>query len=236
MWAALNYPHILRQTDLVVVCCGQEAAELRRFGAPPDRVVESSCWVDPDLAELLNKTSDKPLEGFDHVVSYVGPLGEGRNVQMLLRAADKLQAVGRVGVVVAGAGEAAGKIRREGGRNVVLLERYDLEIIASVIKSSVAGVDFSTYEPMGIRALEYMYAGVPFAAAPGSRAVWYITDGVDGVYLSNAEDVEAFVRWVATLIKRPEVREEMGKRARKKAEGLVADKLADAVLRRLRGL
>ncbi len=236
MWAALNFPHILRQADLVVVCCGQEAAELRRFGAPPDRVVESNCWVDPDLAELLNKTSDKPLEGFDHVVSYVGPLGEGRNVQMLLRAADKLQAVGRVGVVVAGAGEAAGKIRREGRRNLVLLERYDLEIIASVIKSSVAGVDFSTYEPMGIRALEYMYAGVPFAAAPGSRAVWYITDGVDGVHLSNAEDVEAFVRWVATLIKRPEVREEMGKRARKKAEGLVAVKLADAVLRRLQGL
>jgi len=236
MWATLNFPHILREADLVVVCCSQEAAELRRLGLPPEKVMESNCWVDPDLAEILNTTPDKPLDGFDHVVSYVGPLGEGRNVQVLIRAADKLQAVGKVGVVVAGAGEAAGRIKREGKRNVVLLERYGPETIASIIKSSVAGVDLSAYEPMGIRALEYMYAGVPFAAAPGSRAVWYITDGVDGVHLSNAEDVEELVRWVTTLIKRPEVREEMGKRAQKKAEGLVADKLADAVLRRLQGL
>jgi Glycosyltransferase len=236
MWATLNLPHILRLADLVVVCCGQEATELRRFGLPPERVVESNCWVDPDLAEILNATPSKPFDGFDYVVSYIGPLGEGRNVQVLLRAADKLQTVGKVGVVVAGVGEAAGRIRKEGKRGVVLVDRHDPEMIASIIKSSVAGVDPSSYEPMGIRALEYMYAGVPFAAAPGSRAVWYITDGVDGVHLNNAEDVEGLVRWVATLIKKPEVREEMGKKAQKKAEVLVAVKLADAVLRRLQRL
>jgi glycosyltransferase involved in cell wall biosynthesis len=75
-----------------------------------------------------------------------------------------------------------------------------------------------------------MYAGAPFAAPPTSKAVWYVANGVDGVHLGNADDVDGFVKWVEMLIRRPEVREEMGRRARKKAEGLTAVKLAELIV------
>jgi Glycosyltransferase len=225
-------PFILQQVDLVVVCCQQEAAELKQFRVA--RLVESKNWIDPELADALDSTPKGLVEGFDYIVSYVGPLEGERNVHLLVKVADRLQ--GRAGVVVAGGGEAAARLRREAAarRNLVLVERHDVRQIASIIKSSIAGVDFSPCEPMGIRALEYLYAGVPFAVPSGSRAVWYITDGVEGIHLDTAEGVDEFVKWVDALIEKPEMREEMGRRARRKAEGLTAVKLAELIAERAR--
>jgi len=234
MWATLNMPFILHQIDLVIICCQQEAAELKQFRALPERVVESKNWIDPELAEALDSAPKGPVEDFEYIVSYVGPLEGDRNVHLLVKVAEKLQ--GKAGVVVAGGGEAAHRLRREAAarKNLVLLERHDVRQIASIIKSSIAGVDFSPCEPMGIRALEYLYAGVPFAASPGSRALWYITDGVEGIHLDYTEGVDKFVKWVDTLIKKPEMREEVGRRARRKAEGLIAVKLAELIAERAR--
>ncbi|MFP3292574.1 MAG: glycosyltransferase [Thermoproteus sp.] len=238
MWSTLNLPFILQQADLVVACCQQEAGELRQFKAGSEKIVESRSWVDPEFAEALNAAPADVPDGFDYIVSYVGPLREDRNISGLVKIADKLQALGRIAVVAAGSGEAAAKFKREAKnrRNVLTVESHDVRLLASVVKSSVAGVDLSLYEPMGIRALEYMYAGVPFAAPPTSRAAWYVADGVDGIHLGSADDVDGFVRWIAALVQRPEVREEMGRRAQKKAEGLTADKLAGLIVDSVRRL
>jgi D-inositol-3-phosphate glycosyltransferase len=232
MWSTLNLPFILRQADLLVVCCPQEAAELRQFRIPPEKILISSNWIDPDVAEALDSTPAAPPSDFEYVISYIGPLRGDRNVHLFVKIADKLKTAA---VVVAGAGEAADELRQEAKvrRNLVVIGSPEPQVLASVIKSSVAGVDFSSYEPMGMRALEYMYAGVPFAASPNSRAAWYVVNGVDGIHLSRPEAVDEFLTWVEMLIKRPEVRDEMGRKAKKKAAGLTADKLAAAIIEKI---
>jgi glycosyltransferase involved in cell wall biosynthesis len=232
MWSTLNLPFILRQADLLVVCCSQEAAELRQFRIPPEKILISSNWIDPDIAEALDSTPATPPGGFEYVISYIGPLRGDRNVHLFVKIADKLKTAA---VVVAGAGEAADELKQEAKvrRNLVVIGNHESQVLASVIKSSVAGVDFSSYEPMGVRALEYMYAGVPFAASPNSRAAWYVANGVDGIHLNRPEAVDEFLTWVEMLVKRPEVRDEMGRKAKRKAAELTADKLAAAIIERI---
>lgn len=237
MWSMLNMPYILRQADLVLVCCQAEAEELKQYGISPGKVVESKSWVDPDFIDVEDVKRPKAAEDFDLYVSYVGPLDEERNVQALIKVAERLSRLGNVALVAAGGGDALEKVKKEAKRrkNLVVVESPDLKTVASVIKHSFVGVDFSRYEPMGIRALDYLYMGVPYATSPASRGAWYISNGVDGIQLSNPDDVEGFVNWVSTLMKRPELRDEMATRARRRAEGLTALRLAELLLKAVEG-
>jgi hypothetical protein len=60
-----------------------------------------------------------------------------------------------------------------------------------------------------------------------------VANGVDGIHLNRPEAVDEFLTWVEMLIKRPEVRDEMGRKAKRKAAGLTADKLAAAIIERI---
>ncbi|ACB39226.1 glycosyltransferase [Pyrobaculum neutrophilum] len=237
MWSMVNMPYIMRRADLVLVCCQAEAEELKQYGVPSGKVVESKSWVDPDFVEVKDVGRPKAAEGFDLYVSYVGSLDEERNIQTLIKAAERLSRIGNVALVAAGGGDALERARKEAKRrdNLVVLENPDLKTVVSVIKHSFVGVDFSRYEPMGIRALDYLYMGVPYAASPASRATWYISNGVDGIQLSHPDDVEGFTSWVSMLMKRPELRDEMAAKAMKKAEGLNALKLAELLLKAAEG-
>jgi len=208
------------------------AAELRQFRTPPEKILIFSNWIDPEVAEALDSTPAAPPEGFEYVISYIGPLRGDGNVHLFVKIADELKTAA---VVVAGAGEAADELRQEAKvrRNLVVIGSHEPQVLASVTKSSVASVDLSSYEPMGVRALEYMYAGVPFAASPNSKAAWYVANGVDGIHLNSSEAVDKFLTWVETLVKRPVVRDEMGRKAKKKAAGLTADKLAAAIIEKI---
>ncbi|MEZ0318576.1 MAG: glycosyltransferase [Pyrobaculum sp.] len=236
MWAAVTLPTVLSEADAVVTCCQQELAHLGRRVV---NAVECRDWVDPDLAQAAEEGAVKlpaQLESFEHVVSYVGPIAEEKNIRALVKLSDKLSSLKDVAVAVAGRGEAAEKFAREarGRRNLVYIPSPTLRELAALMSRSVAGVDFSHYEPAGIRALEYLYLGTPVAASPGSKAWLFVTDGVDGVRLSNPDDVDGAARWITQLVNRPEVRDEMGKKGRGKAD--VAVKLAELLAKRIEGL
>ncbi|MCU7786789.1 glycosyltransferase [Pyrobaculum sp. 3827-6] len=232
IWSTLNLPHILRQAAAVVVSCREEVEAIRQLRAPADRIIEGKWWIDPDYPEALAAAGRLPhLEGFELVVSYAGPLTDEKNVRALVKLAERMP---QVAVAVVGRGEAAAWLRREAARrrNLVLME--DPSAVVPVAKSSLLGVDLSIHEPMGIRALEYLYAGTPYAASPTSRAACHITDGVDGARLRNPEDLEGVARLVSTLAKKPELREEMGRHGRRKTENLLAIRLAETLVARLK--
>ncbi|MEM1598644.1 MAG: glycosyltransferase [Pyrobaculum sp.] len=233
MWAAVTLPAVLSEADLVVVCCPQELSYLRH---KVKNAVECRSWVDPDFAQVAEEVSVQMptfLTSFEHVVSYIGPVEEEKNVKALVKLADKLSSLGDVAVAVVGEGSAAEKLAREARsrRNLVYISSPAFRELVAVMKRSTAGVDFSHYEPAGIRALEFLYLGTPVAASPGSKAWLLVTDGVDGVRLSRPDDVDGAARWIAELIKRPGFREEMGRRGRGKAD--VAVKLADMLVKRV---
>ncbi|MFN3804469.1 MAG: glycosyltransferase [Pyrobaculum sp.] len=225
MWTSLNMPAIIRNVDLVVASCREEAEELRQLRTPPEKILESRNWLDPELAEAIEGASPRQ---FGNVVSYIGPLEEEKNVRGLARLAEELEGRG-IALAVAGRGEAAERLRQR--PNVIYVERPGE--VPALIKSSLAGVDLSHHEPAGIRALEFLYGGVPVAASPSSRASCHISNGVDGIYLRNSDDIQGVVRWVDMLTTREEVRREMGRKAREKARGLSAVGLAEAIARRM---
>ena len=123
-------PEVLRTADGVVVCCRAEAEELRRA----KRIVESAAWVDPDVAEAVATARPLDVEGFDHVVAYVGPLEEERNVKALVKLADRLAGV--AAVAVAGAGSWEERLRREAARrrNLLVLGPLSLGELAGLMK------------------------------------------------------------------------------------------------------
>lgn len=233
MWATMTLPTVLSEADFVVLCCPQELAHLRHR---INNSVECRSWVDPDLAQAAEEASQMPtpLGSFEHVVSYVGPLEEEKNVKALVKLSERLAGLREVAVAVVGEGSAADKLAREarGRRNLVYIPSATFRELAALMRRSVAAVDFSQYEPAGIRALEFLYLGTPVAASPGSKAWLFITDGVDGMRLGGPDDVDGAARWITELIKRPEVREEMGKRAKGKAD--VAVRLAELLVERIK--
>ncbi|MEM0464209.1 MAG: glycosyltransferase [Pyrobaculum sp.] len=237
MWSTLYLPQVLQQVDVVVAVSSNEFYDLRQYRVPEDKIVECRDWVDPDVAELAGAQLERPkqAEGYDFYVSYIGPLDEDRNIRGLIKVAERIASMGNGALIVAGAGEAEEKFRREaeGRKNVILIREHGIRTIASIIRWSLAGVDLAFYEPMGIRALEYLYFGVPYAAPPTSNAAYFITNGVDGIHLESANDIEGFVNWVSTLLREPELRDEMSLKARKKATERTAVKLAETLLMRL---
>ncbi|MEM1925167.1 MAG: glycosyltransferase [Pyrobaculum sp.] len=223
MWTSLSLPTVLRHVDIVVVCCDSEAQEMRRF-KPRGLLIESRCWLDVEMAEAI----DRARPAAEGAVVYVGPLEEEKNVRGLARLGEALS---KHGVRVVAVGRGAG-VKLKG---VEIVEAGGAGEVASYIKGALAGVDLSYYEPAGLRALEFLYAGVPVAVSPGSRAYWYISNGVDGVHLENPDDVRGAARWVVELLKRPELREEMGRRARSKAGGLSILNLAQLLVNKVGG-
>lgn len=228
MWTSLNMPAIVRNVDLVVATCREEVEELRQLRTPQEKILENKNWLDPELAEAIERAPPRQFGEFKAVVSYIGPMEEEKNVKGLARLAEKLESRG-VALAVAGAGEAAERLRQK--PNVIYVERPGE--VPALIKSSLAGVDLSHHEAAGIRTLEFLYGGVPVATSPSSRASCYISNGVDGIYLRNADDIHGVVSWVDMLMARGEVRREMGKKAQEKARGLSAASLAEAIIKRL---
>lgn len=83
----------------------------------------------------------------------------------------------------------------------------------------------SRFEGFGMTLIEAMSCGVPcisFDCPHGPRNI--ITDGKNG-YLVEPENVEALAERICHLIKHEELRKEMGKAARKRAEDFQEDKI-----------
>ncbi len=222
MWSAFHLPTVAKSVDLVIATCVEEVSELRKF-APPGKILESKSLVDPQLAEAMDQTPAK----LGDVVTYVGPVEEEKNVRGLLKLAEVLR---DVTLVVVGDGDAAERLEDS---PIVFKRGVELAELAELMKSTLAGVDLSYYEPAGLRTLEFLYGGVPVAASPNSRSSCHVSDGVDGIRLRNPDDVVTVARWVKTLRERREVREEMGKKAREKAKSLSAVNLARVIVEKL---
>ncbi len=94
--------------------------------------------------------------------------------------------------------------------------------ITSEIKKYFAASDIfvlpTRYEPFGIVIAEAMASGLPAVTSKLAGAAELIEDGKDGLHIQTPTDSDEIAKKLNYLIQNDDVRKEIGKKARKKAE------------------
>jgi len=83
------------------------------------------------------------------------------------------------------------------------------------------------YEPFGLTIVEAMASGLPVITSRSAGAADFITDGVDGFLLNEPSDINDLAAKIELLLSNAELRKTMGERARKTAERLSWDRVAE---------
>ena len=86
------------------------------------------------------------------------------------------------------------------------------------------------YEPFGLVIVEAMASGLPVIVSRSAGAADFITDGVDGLLLSDPGDINDLAAKIELLFSNAELRKTMGKRARETAEKVSWDWVAQKTL------
>jgi len=86
------------------------------------------------------------------------------------------------------------------------------------------------YEPFGLVIVEAMASGLPVITSRSAGAADFITDGVDGLLLSDPSDIDNLVVKIQLLLSNAELGKTMGECARKTAEKLSWDRVAEKTL------
>ena len=86
------------------------------------------------------------------------------------------------------------------------------------------------YEPFGLVIIEAMASGLPVITSRVAGAADFITDGVDGLLLSDPGDTSDLAAKIELLLSNTELRKTMGEHARETAEKLSWDRVAQKTL------
>ena len=87
------------------------------------------------------------------------------------------------------------------------------------------------YEPFGLTIVEAMASGLPVITSRSAGAADLITDGVDGLLLNEPSDINDLATKIDLLLSNAELRKTMGERARKTAEKLSWERVAEKTLK-----
>jgi len=86
------------------------------------------------------------------------------------------------------------------------------------------------YEPFGLVIVEAMASGLPVITSRVAGAADFITDGVDGLLLSDPGDTSDLAAKIELLLSNVELRKTMGKRARETVENLSWNRVAQKTI------
>jgi UDP-glucose:(heptosyl)LPS alpha-1,3-glucosyltransferase len=86
------------------------------------------------------------------------------------------------------------------------------------------------YEPFGLVIVEAMASGLPVITSRSAGAADFITDGLDGLLLSDPSDIDDLAAKIELLLSNAELRKTIGERARETSEKLSWDLVAQKTL------
>lgn len=194
-----------------------------RARADRDGLLRGDSEVVPNGWSLPDVPADpRWRDGADHLLAYVGTIGEQDNVDRLVDAVAQLGVPGRARVVVAGAGSALAAVqRRARDRGVAAAFEWlgfvhDRDRIASLVRSAdvcVAPEVDSAFNRLAtfVKVVEYMSAGAPTVAHRLPQ-----TERLAGATLEYAPDMTAagLAAAVRSLLNDPERARDLGAAAR----------------------
>ncbi len=231
-----------RLTDKVIVTCSSLKPPLLKMGLPEGRVAVIPPGVDTEyFRPRINPLEAKRSLGVDGSIALVGMVGRLSPVKghrFFIEAAS-LVARREPQAKFLIAGEEA-QVRSGGLKKLAqrlgILDRFIFlphqEDIRALLSALDLGVVASTGSETICRvALEFMAMGKPVVGTQVNSIPELVTDGLEGIIVPPA-DPQALSRAILKLLQEPELRRELGRRARRRVEEEFSlDRLAESTER-----
>ena len=215
-------------------------AMARLYDADPDHIELVPCGVDLARFQPLNQEESRKRLGLngDKVLLFVGRIESLKGLDLLVRTAAQMETCQGMRVLVVG--DDGGK-EGEADRVRQLVQDLDMDAIFDFVGRvdqehmplyySAADVCVvpSFYESFGLAALESMACGTPVVASRVGGLSTVIQHGRTG-YLKSWRCPEAFANSLEMIISSKRLQNSMGIAARKRAEDLGWDQVAERML------
>ncbi len=231
---------LIASADRIVAFSPHERdAMARLYGADVNRIQLAPCGVDLGTFRPLDREESRRRLGLngDKVLLYVGRIESLKGVELLVRTTAHLDTCEPVKVLVVG--DDNGQDReverlRELAETLEVAESIDFvgrvaqdELPVYYSAADVCVVP-SFYESFGLAALESMACGTPVVASRVGGLSTVVQHGSTG-YLKSWRCPEAFANSLEMLISNRSLQHSMGLAARRRAEDLSWDKVAERI-------
>jgi len=220
----------LRNSNKVVLISEGFAPMIKSWGVPEDKIEVVPLWPPLDELPVLPKQNDwSRSHGFDRTTNliYAGTLGTKHNPETLVRLAERFLPRKDVRVIVISEGSGIRYLHKRktetGYENLVLMPYQPYEQLPQVLAASdvlLALLEASAGEfSVPGKVLSHLCAERPQVAAVPmvNRAAKVIQESGGGFAIPVGDD-EAFINAVKQLVDDENLKNEMGRKARKYAE------------------
>ena len=232
---------LIASADRIIAFSPHERDAMSRlYGADVGRIQLAPCGVDLGTFRPLDREESRKRLGLngDKVLLYVGRIESLKGVELLVRTTAHLDTCEPVRVLVVGDDNGQD---REVDRLRELAETLDvgetIDFVGRVAQDelpvyySAADVCVvpSFYESFGLAALESMACGTPVVASRVGGLSTVVQHGSTG-YLKSWRCPEAFANSLEMLISSKSLQHSMGLAARRRAEAMSWDKVAEQIV------
>lgn len=231
---------LIASADRIIAFSPHERDSMARlYGADVKRIQLAPCGVDLGTFRPLDREESRQRLGLngDKVLLYVGRIESLKGVELLVRTAAHLDTCEPVRVLVVGDdngqdGEVE-RLRELAGTLQVddfidFVGRVAQEELPVYYSAADVCVVPSFYESFGLAALESMACGTPVVASRVGGLPTVVQHGSTG-YLKSWRCPEAFANSLEMLISSKSLQHSMGVAARRRAEDLSWDKVAERI-------
>ena len=231
---------LIASADRIIAFSPHERDSMARlYGADVGRIRLAPCGVDLGTFRPLDREESRKRLGLngDKVLLYVGRIESLKGVELLVRTAAHLDTCEPVRVLVVGDDNGQdGEVDRlralagdlEVGESIHFVGRVAQEELPVYYSAADVCVVPSFYESFGLAALESMACGTPVVASRVGGLSTVVQHGSTG-YLKSWRCPEAFANSLEMLISSKSLQHSMGLAARRRAEDLSWDKVAELI-------
>lgn len=231
---------LIASADRIVAFSPHERdAMARLYGADTRRIQLAPCGVDLGTFRPLDREESRKQLGLngDKVLLYVGRIESLKGVELLVRTTAHLDTCEPVRVLVVGDDNGqdreVDRLRElaetlEVGENIDFVGRVAQDELPVYYSAADVCVVPSFYESFGLAALESMACGTPVVASRVGGLSTVVQHGSTG-YLKSWRCPEAFANSLEMLISSKSLQHSMGLAARRRAEDMSWDKVAEQI-------
>ena len=231
---------LIASADRIIAFSPHERdAMARLYGGDVNRIQLAPCGVDLGTFRPLDREESRKRLGLngDKVLLYVGRIESLKGVELLVRTAAHLDTCEPVKVLVVGDDNGqdreVDRLRElaetlEVGESIDFVGRVAQDELPVYYSAADVCVVPSFYESFGLAALESMACGTPVVASRVGGLSTVVQHGSTG-YLKSWRCPEAFAYSLEMLISSKSLQHSMGLAARRRAEAMSWDKVAEQI-------